>query len=292
MSTYQTIVAGVHDSQTGMRTVELAGLVAAETVAALVLTAAHEAGAAGAVQSVLANAATRCTEMGAEDVRTHAVAGEPVQVLTGTAREHRAELILVGSQGLSTLTGRLLGSVPSGVAGEAACDVLIVHTTTDRWRKLISRRHRKTPSRYLRTVVVGVHDSTRSMRAVERAASIAADAGARLVLVGAYVAADRKVLAHATDALKRESYIAQESVSIETSMRRAEGMARASGVESVETLVVRGEAMSGLLEVADEREADLLVMGNHQLSGAGAHLIGSISLQVSRKTPTHVLLVQ
>lgn len=292
MSTYQTIIAGVHDSPTGMRTVELAGLVAAETGAALVLTAAYEAGAAAAAQKTLTHAAKRCTQMGAEDVNTQAVAGDPVTVLTRASHEHPGELILVGSQGLSTLSGRLFGSVPSGVAAEASCDVLVVHTTTNRWRKLVSRRHRKTPSRYLRTVAVEVHNSPRSMRAVERAASIAADAGARLVLVGAYVAADRKVLAHATDALKRESYVAQESISVETTMRRAESLARASGVASVETVVVRGEVMSGLLEVADEREADLLVIGNHQLSGPGAHLIGSISLQVSRKTPTHLLLVR
>jgi nucleotide-binding universal stress UspA family protein len=40
-----------------------------------------------------------------------------------------ADLLVVGNRGLNTLSGRLLGSVPSDVARRAGVDVLIVHTT-------------------------------------------------------------------------------------------------------------------------------------------------------------------
>jgi len=34
----------------------------------------------------------------------------------------------VGNRGINTLSGRLLGSVPSDVSQRASCDVLIAHT--------------------------------------------------------------------------------------------------------------------------------------------------------------------
>jgi nucleotide-binding universal stress UspA family protein len=41
----------------------------------------------------------------------------------------KADLLVVGNVGLSTIAGRLLGSVPANVARRSKTDVLIVHTT-------------------------------------------------------------------------------------------------------------------------------------------------------------------
>ena len=40
-----------------------------------------------------------------------------------------ADLLVVGNVGLSTIAGRLLGSVPANVARRSKSDVLIVHTS-------------------------------------------------------------------------------------------------------------------------------------------------------------------
>jgi len=58
------------------------------------------------------------------------VHGPPVTVLVRAVVESSADLIVVGSVGLNTLAGRILGSVPQGVARRARVDVLIVHTTS------------------------------------------------------------------------------------------------------------------------------------------------------------------
>ena len=42
--------------------------------------------------------------------------------------EVRADLLVIGNVGLSSVAGRLLGSVPSEVSRKAKTDVLIVHT--------------------------------------------------------------------------------------------------------------------------------------------------------------------
>jgi nucleotide-binding universal stress UspA family protein len=44
------------------------------------------------------------------------------------AEEVHADLLVVGNVGLSSVAGRLLGSVPANVSQRARTDVLIVHT--------------------------------------------------------------------------------------------------------------------------------------------------------------------
>jgi hypothetical protein len=45
-------------------------------------------------------------------------------VLRKAVADHRADLMVVGNKGLNTLSGRLLGSVPSDVARRSGVDVL------------------------------------------------------------------------------------------------------------------------------------------------------------------------
>ncbi|HTK67483.1 MAG TPA: universal stress protein [Pseudonocardia sp.] len=304
MSAYNTVAVGVYEGMPN-RSLRLTSILAVETGAKLILVAAYgsapdgsapdgsevfeAAGEVGARQA-LEKAAATCAELGAGDVQTFAIAGDAVTVLVAASTEHNADLLVVGSRGLATLGGRLLGSVPGGVTREASCDVLIAHTTTDRWRNVGNRRARR-QSGYQRSVVVGVHDSPRAMRAAERAGAIAADGAARLVLVGVEEPMERTDLKRANDTLKGESHLAQASFSIDSVLRDAEAKARAQGAQDIIQVVVRGDAMKGLLKVADDHQADVVVVGNRQLTGPVSALIGSISTQVSRKTAAHVLLV-
>jgi hypothetical protein len=47
----------------------------------------------------------------------------------GQGRGQVHPMLVVGNRGLSSVAGRLLGSVPSEVSRRAKTDVLIVHTT-------------------------------------------------------------------------------------------------------------------------------------------------------------------
>ena len=66
---------------------------------------------------------------GATNVEEKAIIGAPVDALVELAAEVKADLLVVGNVGLSTIAGRLLGSVPANVARRSKTDVLIVHTT-------------------------------------------------------------------------------------------------------------------------------------------------------------------
>ena len=61
--------------------------------------------------------------------RNAPIVGAPVDALVDLAEEVGADLLVVGNVGLSTIAGRLLGSVPANVARRSKTDVLIVHTT-------------------------------------------------------------------------------------------------------------------------------------------------------------------
>ena len=81
------------------------------------------------IYAILKEAHERATAAGAKDVEERPVVGAPVDALVELAEEVNADLLVVGNVGLSTITGRLLGSVPANVSRKAKTDVLIVHTT-------------------------------------------------------------------------------------------------------------------------------------------------------------------
>jgi nucleotide-binding universal stress UspA family protein len=80
-------------------------------------------------QDTVQTASDTARKAGATDVETVAAVGEPVSVLLGAAEKHSADLLVVGSRGLNTLKGRILGSVPSEVSRRSDCDVLVVRTS-------------------------------------------------------------------------------------------------------------------------------------------------------------------
>jgi nucleotide-binding universal stress UspA family protein len=69
------------------------------------------------------------TAAGVRKVVVQALEGEPGQVLLDAARDFDADLIVVGSRGLTSHAHFILGSVASSVAHHAPCDVLVAHTT-------------------------------------------------------------------------------------------------------------------------------------------------------------------
>ena len=81
------------------------------------------------IYAILREAKDRAIAAGATNVEERPIVGAPVDALVDLAEEVHADLLVVGNVGLSTIAGRLLGSVPANVARRSKTDVLIVHTT-------------------------------------------------------------------------------------------------------------------------------------------------------------------
>jgi nucleotide-binding universal stress UspA family protein len=76
-------------------------------------------------ESLLKRAARAAVSKGVE-VETHAREGEPAEVIIDIAKQVQADLIVVGSRGLTGIKRYLLGSVSSKVSEHAPCNVMIV----------------------------------------------------------------------------------------------------------------------------------------------------------------------
>jgi nucleotide-binding universal stress UspA family protein len=59
----------------------------------------------------------------------HAVPGEPADALVGVANDVHADVVVVGSRGMSGARRFVLGSVPNKVSHHCPCSLLIVDTT-------------------------------------------------------------------------------------------------------------------------------------------------------------------
>ena len=152
MSAYQTVVVGTDGSDSSLRAVDRAAAIAADHGAKLIVATAHlpvpeEKGryaippgsnhgqdyrlvGEAPFYAILQNARERAHKAGATNVEEKPIVGAPVDALVHLAEEEKADLLVVGNVGLSTIAGRLLGSVPANVSRRAKVDVLIVHTTS------------------------------------------------------------------------------------------------------------------------------------------------------------------
>jgi nucleotide-binding universal stress UspA family protein len=140
-----------------------------------------------------------------------------------------------------------------------------------------------------RTIVVGTDGSETSFRAVDRAAALAVDTGAKLVIACAYF--PEKPDPHTQDVLGDEAYQVMGSAPAEDTVRQARDRAVAAGASEIETAAVQGKPADGLQRIVAERGADLLVVGNRGLNTLAGRIIGSVPLDVVRHAPIDVLVV-
>ena len=145
---FETIVVGTDGSPTAEKAVREAGELAAKVGGRVHLVSAYTRGRPasevrrdqqqapddvvvddkGEVEDRLEEAAKAVKDAGAE-VDTHAIKGEPADVIIELAEREQADLIVVGNKGMTGAKRFVLGSVPNAIAHHAPCNVLIVRTT-------------------------------------------------------------------------------------------------------------------------------------------------------------------
>ncbi len=140
------------------------------------------------------------------------------------------------------------------------------------------------------TVLVGTDGSESSFLAVDRAARVARDSGATLLLVTAYRPMSAREVQDARDALGDEAYKVSGSTPAEDVLRDAADRARAFGADKVETLAVEGDPVDALIATVDSRGVDLLVVGNRGLNSLAGRLLGSVPANITHKAACDVLI--
>ena len=141
------------------------------------------------------------------------------------------------------------------------------------------------------TVVVGTDGSDSSFAAVDRAAGVAADSGAPLVIACAYYPASKSDVDKAQDVLRDEAYQVVGSAPAEDTLQDARDRAVKRGATKIETVPVVGDPVESLRKVVSDHSADLLVVGNRGLNTLAGRILGSVPSEVARKSGVDVLIV-
>jgi nucleotide-binding universal stress UspA family protein len=76
-------------------------------------------------KSILENAVKEVGKLPC-DVHTELIEGSPAQAIIDVATTRKSDIIVMGSRGLGTLAGLLLGSTSQKVVSHASCPVLII----------------------------------------------------------------------------------------------------------------------------------------------------------------------
>ncbi len=146
MSAYRTVVVGTDGSDSSFRAVDRAAQSAGDDAKLIIASAylpqhedtraadalrdeSYKVSGTAPIYAILQDAKERAHNAGAKNVEDRSIVGAPVDALVKLAEDEKADLLVVGNVGLSTIAGRLLGSVPANVSRRAKVDVLIVHTT-------------------------------------------------------------------------------------------------------------------------------------------------------------------
>ncbi|MEN4446706.1 universal stress protein [Mycobacterium sp. SM3041] len=155
-----------------------------------------------------------------------------------------------------------------------------------------------------RTVLVGTDGSDSSMKAVEHAATFAAQQGAKLVIATAHFhevekgswaraaapekASDRR----AEDVLGRDAgYRVHGDAHVYEILRDAAELARGAGAQDVVERSVIGAPVEALTTLARDVDADLIVVGDVGLNTTAGRLLGSVPADVARKAKIDILIV-
>lgn len=211
------------------------------------------------------------------DAELASVTGAPGEVVAQLAREHAAELIVVGTHGHTGISRFLLGSVATAILRHAPCDVLVTRGNGG--------------NAPFKKPLVAVDFSPASKRALRHTAAIC-EAGARIEVVHAwelpagswgasFFGVDRFPWSQIRDAVvqsakKKGDKLVADSASIGHPLHVA---------------LVQGAPTPVVTHAAEAGGHDLIALGTHGHGGFRKLLLGSTAEGVIRHAPCSVLVV-
>jgi nucleotide-binding universal stress UspA family protein len=142
------------------------------------------------------------------------------------------------------------------------------------------------------SIVVGTDGSETANEAVRQAAQLAGLLGARVHLVCVYEPVPSAVDGPGDpDAHAESGWVLRPREAVDATLESAAAVFAAAGVE-VERYAQRGDPADAILDVAEERGADLIIIGNRGQTGAKRFLLGSVPNRISHHAPCAVLIIR
>jgi nucleotide-binding universal stress UspA family protein len=143
-----------------------------------------------------------------------------------------------------------------------------------------------------RSIVVGTDGSETAGKAVAAATRLARLCDAPLHLVSAYEPVPKgRLREEARQAPEDTQWMINPREDVDATLSEAADQVREAGVKA-ETYAREGDPADAILDVAEEHEADLIVVGNKGMTGAKRFLLGSVPNRVSHHAPCSVLIIR
>lgn len=142
------------------------------------------------------------------------------------------------------------------------------------------------------SIVVGTDGSETASEAVRQATDLAKSLGATVHLVSAYEPVSGQRLREERQEVPADmEWMVNPREDVDNTLRDATGAMEEAGI-SVETYAREGDPADAILDVAEEQNADLIIVGNKGMSGAKRFLLGSVPNKISHHAPCSVMIIR
>lgn len=215
-----------------------------------------------------------------QTVETTLREGRPVAEIDDFARERDADLVVVGRQGATGVSERLLGGVTAGLLGRSTAPVLVVPTAAP-------------DDPVYDRVLLPTDGSENAAHARSHAAAVAGRTGAALHVLNV-VAVQAAGGLFAAGGLN-EAFVERLTETGESVVADVASDLRATAPDlDVEEAVVRTDsfdgAAAGIRDYAEDSTVDLVAMGSHGRSNLSRRLLGSVASAVVRTADVPTLV--
>lgn len=203
--------------------------------------------------------------------------GPADEIIANAAKEHAAELIVLGSTGHTGITRLLLGSVASSTIRQSECDVLVVRGAP---RKALFGKP-----------LVATDFSPASEKALAHAAAIC-EAGSPMAVVHAWELPAGSWGASLLGQARFPWNMVRDGVlaGAKTQAQKLEAHYAALG-HTISVEMVQGPPASVITTAAEKNGHDLIAVGAHGHRGVRRLLLGSVAESTVRGSPCSVLVV-
>ncbi|HET6662470.1 MAG TPA: universal stress protein [Rubrobacter sp.] len=208
-------------------------------------------------QKILDERVERIREAGGSVAQTHIREGETAAEIVALAEELEVGLITIGSRGLGGVRRMLMGNVSDSVVRHAHCPVMVV---------------RGEPVVFPTKLLVATDRSREAQLAATTAADLAKSTNSELHVV------------HVGFQQYRDE--AKEELDTEV------GMISETGAQDIQAHLKFGRPARRIVNLAEELEAGVIVMGSRGLGGVRRALMGSVSDSVVRHAHCPVMVVR
>lgn len=192
------------------------------------------------------------------------------------ASKNSAEIIIMGRRGRTGLKRLVMGSVTAKVIGHASCDVLVVP---------------KDARVELKNILVATDGSRYSEKAAIKAIGIAKRSGSHLTVVSVVPSESISPLDIVHSEMRRELIAEKEQKAAQCHIDGIRGLAEKEGV-GIASLILEGRPYEAIVNTAEEKRIDLIVIGSHGKTGLEKLLMGSVAERVIVLSRCAVLVVK